>query len=85
MASSDKAKVRKGLKEKKVTAKPTEYDILACLTKYDPRTFEEFCCEYGYDEDSKTATKIYIATVKEYKQLEKIFTTEQMEELREII
>ena len=64
--------------------KPTEYDILACLTKYDPGTFEEFCSDYGYDEDSRTAEKIYIAVVREYKQLERIFTTEQLEELAEI-
>lgn len=84
LTHSNKAKARRELKEKKATAKPTEYDILACLTKYDPGTFEEFCWEFGYDEDSKTADRIYIAVIKEYKQLERIFTTEQMEELREI-
>lgn len=84
LTSTDKAKARKELKEKKATAAPTAYDILACLTKYDLGTFEEFCCEFGYDEDSKTADRIYIEVIKEYKQLERIFTTEQMEELREI-
>lgn len=84
LASTDKAKARKELKEKKAAAKPTEYDILVCLNKHDPGNFEEFCCEFGYDEDSKTADRIYIAVIKEYKQLERIFTTEQMEELREI-
>ena len=84
MESTDKAKARKELKEKKAAAKPTEYDILVCLNKHDPGNFEEFCCEFGYDEDSKTADRIYITVIKEYKQLERIFTEEQMEELREI-
>lgn len=84
LASTDKAKARKELKEKKAAAKPTEYDILVCLNKHDPGNFEEFCWEFGYDEDSKTAERIYIAVIKEYKQLERIFIPEQMEELREI-
>lgn len=80
----DKAKASKELKEKKAAATPTAYDVLAFLSKYEPGTFEEFCHEFGYDEDSKTADRIYIAIIKEYKQLERIFTAEQMEELREI-
>lgn len=64
--------------------KPSNYDILACLTKYDPGTFEDFCCEFGYDEDSRRAERIYFEVQKEYKNLTKIFTEEQMEELRDI-
>lgn len=81
---TDKAKASKELKKKKAAAIPTAYDVLACMEKYDPGTFEEFCSVFGYDEDSKTADRIYIAVIKEYKQLERIFTAEQMEELREI-
>lgn len=81
---ADKVKVRKELKEKKAAAIPSAYDVLACLIKYDPGTFEEFCCEFGYNEDSRTAERIYVAVIKEYKQLERIFTAEQIEELREI-
>lgn len=36
------------------------------------------------DEDSRTAERIYIAVIKEYKDLTRIFTEKQMEELREI-
>ena len=64
--------------------KPTPYDVLACLTKYDPETFEEFCWNYGYDEDSRTAERIYFAVQKEYSQLVKLFSPKQMEELQEI-
>lgn len=81
---SYKNKASRELKIKKSEAVPTTYDILACLQKYDVGTFEEFCSEFGYDEDSKTADKIYIAVIKEYKQLERIFTTQQIDELREI-
>ena len=45
---------------------PTAYDILVCLTKYDPDTFEAFCENFGYDEDSRKAEKIYNAVVQEY-------------------
>lgn len=27
---------------------PDEYSVLACLTKYEPGTFENFCSDYGY-------------------------------------
>lgn len=81
---SDKVKARRELKEKQAVAFPTAYDILACVTKYDPGTFEDFCSEFGYDEDSKMADKIYTAAMREYKQLERIFTHEQIEELQEI-
>ena len=81
---TDKAKASKELKEKQAAAVPTVYEILACMTKYDPGTFDEFCSEFGYDEDSKTADRIYIAVTKEYKQLERLFTPEQMEQLQEI-
>ena len=29
--------------------RPSEYDILACLEKYDPGSYEDFCSEYGYE------------------------------------
>lgn len=81
---NEKVIASKELKAKKADAQPTAYDILTCLTKYDPGTFENFCCEFGYDEDSRTAERIYFAVQKEYAQLTRIFTAEQMEELQEI-
>lgn len=81
---SEKVKAQRELKEKKAAAQPTAYDVLACMTKYDPGTFEDFCFEFGYDEDSRTAERIYFAVQKEYTQLTKIFTSEQLEEMREI-
>lgn len=65
-----------------------EYDILACLEKYDVGTIDDFVSEFGYEvhkwSDVKRIENIYNATVKEYQDLCRIFTPEQMEALREI-
>lgn len=74
----------KELAAKKKAAVPSAYDVLACLQKYDPGTFEDFCSDCGYDEDSRAAERIYFAVQKEYTQLARLFTPEQMEELAEI-
>lgn len=80
----EKIQASKELAAKKKAAIPSVYDVLACLTKYDPGTFEDFCSDYGYDKDSRTAERIYFAVQKEYAQLARLFTPEQMEELAEI-
>lgn len=74
----------KELAAKKKAAVPSVYDVLACLQKCDPGTFENFCSDYGYDEDSRTALRVYLAVQNEYTQLARLFTPEQMEELAEI-
>ena len=63
---------------------PTAYDVLACLTKSDPDTFENFCSEYGYDEDSRKAEKIYNAVLDEWRNVCALFTDEEIEQLQEI-
>lgn len=82
--SQEKNTAQKELKAKKEEARPGAYDILATMTKYDPGTFEDFCGEFGYDTDSRKAEAIYFAVQKEYNNLTRIFTDEQMEELEEI-
>lgn len=62
---------------------PDIYSVLACLTKYDPETFEHFCANYGYDTDSRTAEKVYRAVVKEYAAVTRLFG-DILEELQEI-
>lgn len=74
----------KELAAKKKAAVPSVYDVLACLQKCDPGTFENFCSDYSYDEDSRTAIRVYLAVQNEYTQLARLFTPEQMEELAEI-
>ena len=84
LTQAEKMQANKELAAKKKAAVPSVYDVLACLTKYDPGTFEDFCSDYGYDNDSRTAERIYFAVQKEYTQLARLFTPGQMEELAEI-
>lgn len=81
---SDKVTCVKELARKKEEAKPSEYDVLACMTHGDPGTFANFCADVGYDEDSMRAMKIYFAVQEEWNKLCRIFTSEQLEELAEI-
>lgn len=63
---------------------PSAYDVLSCLTKGDPGDFENFCSYFGYDIDSRKAYKTYKAVMKEWKNVELLFTPEQIEQLAEI-
>lgn len=63
---------------------PKPYDVLTCLTKSDPDTFKNFCSEYGYDNDSRKAYKTYKAVKREWENVKRLFTTEQIEMLQEI-
>lgn len=84
MTYTEKNKARAEFAKKQKEARPDCYDVLACLTKYAPGTFEDFCGEYGYDEDSRTAERIYIAAQSEFANLKRIFDHEQMEAMQEI-
>lgn len=62
---------------------PTIYDVLACLTKYDPEDFRSFCREFGYNDDSMKAFKTYKAVVKEWNNVNRLFS-DILEGLQEI-
>lgn len=79
-----KAMKHKRILEDKSYLPPSAYDILACLTKYDPGTFKNFCAEYGYDTDSIKAQKVYFAVQNEWDGVRKLFNPEQLEQLAEI-
>lgn len=69
--------------------KPTMYDILACLTKYETGSLEEFCREFGYDSlpiwKYPMVKKIYLAVRREYQAVCRLFPEQEaMEELYEI-
>lgn len=68
--------------------KPNTYDVLACITKADPGSFENFVDEYGYTfetwEEMQQIRRIYNAVRREYNSICRCFTGEQIEELREI-
>ncbi len=63
---------------------PTLYSVLTCLQKYDVGTFENFCDDFGYDQDSRTAEKTYKAVVKEFESMQRLFTSEELEVLEMI-
>lgn len=66
---------------KKDANEPTTYDILTCLQKYEVGTFENFCGDFGYDEDSRKAEKIYKAVCKEFTNMKKLFSNEELKVL----
>lgn len=80
----EKGKLMRELAKLKAEAKPTEYDILACVEKYGYDSFSDFCAEFGYSTDSISAREIFLACGEEYAGLRRIFTEEQMEKMREI-
>jgi len=63
---------------------PTMYDILTCLQKYPVGTFNDFCGDFGYDNDSITAHRIYKAVAREYKNMERVFGEEVLDLMTEI-
>lgn len=67
---------------------PNEYDILACLEKYDVGTIDDFVSEFGYEvnewSDVKRIQNIYNAVKRQYKSLCRCFTPEQIEAMQEI-
>ena len=63
---------------------PTAYDVLACLTKNDPGTFEDFCSDFGYDQDSRTAEKTYKAVCKEWTDVCRLWSDTEIEQMQEI-
>jgi len=63
---------------------PTAYDVLACLQKYDVGTFEDFCSNFGYDTDSRMAERTYKAVLNEWKNIQRLYTDEEIRQMQEI-
>ncbi len=60
------------------------YDVLACLTKYEPESnIDDFASEYGYTKISE-ALRVYEAVKAEYAGLASLYNEEELELLREI-
>ena len=73
------------VEQRRTVAKiPTPYDVLACITKSDPGTFDDFCSEYGYDNDSIKAMKVWEAVVDEWHRVVMFFTPDELDEIQEI-
>ncbi len=77
-------KGNRNIETNKEFKEPSCYDVLASLTSYDPDSFKEFCSSYGYDEDSIKAKKTYNAVVEEWKNVQIIWSNEEIEKLQEI-
>ncbi len=58
-----------------LTHEPTDEDVMICLIadySVTDETFEEFCANFGYDEDSRKAEKIYKQCVRNGKKIKKL-------------
>lgn len=59
--------------------KPTEYDVTACLEKYDVGSFGEFCNEFGYEQfddygrENAKVKRIYKAVCREAEKVNELF------------
>ena len=84
----EKIRWLKDFKAKRAEAIPTEYDILACLTTYDVGSMDDFMSEFGYEikctKDMTNFINTYNAVVKEYNDVRRCFTEEQIEAMCEI-
>lgn len=62
------------------------YDVLACISSdlYCPDDFRDFCSEYGYDEDSRTALATFDRASAFAKKLRDFFSDREQERLSEI-
>ena len=63
---------------------PTAYDVLTCLTKSNPGSFEDFCGEFGYDSNSRKDERIYKGVCDEWKKVSTMWTADEIEKLQEI-
>lgn len=63
---------------------PTNYDILACLMVDYSEDFNDFCDNFGYDNDSIKAMNAYEDIQEESEALKALFDEEQLELLHEI-
>ncbi len=64
--------------------KPTAYDFLSCVEKCEYTDFEDFCNEFGYDEDSRKAEKTFKAVQEEFNKIRMLFNDPEIEKLQEI-
>lgn len=78
-------KINQQIRVKKILNNtPSDYDILACMSGYSPGTHEDFCGNFGYDEDSIKGLNIYQKVLKEYSGLSKLYNSEELDKLSEI-
>ena len=84
VAQKGGGKLNKGQLLEQARITPTDYDILTCITKSDPGLFDDFCDDFGYDNDSIKAQKTYFAVQQEWNQVRALFNETELEQLAEI-
>lgn len=62
---------------------PTAYDVLSCLTKYEPGEYADFCSEFGYNPEHRESGVVYRAVCREWAGVERLWD-DVLEQLREI-
>jgi len=67
----------------KANNRPTYYDILSCLSVLE-WSFLDFCSEYGYDDDSFKARKIYNEVMRQSDALKRLFSADELVMLEDI-
>lgn len=63
---------------------PSCYDVITCLQKYDVGSFDDFCSEFGYNNDSIKDKKRYKAVCREYENMSNLFSDYELGLLSEI-
>ena len=68
----------------------TKEEVIDCLlldaeAYSNSRDFADFALEFGYNDDSMTAYKIYNAYKKQAEKVKRLFTAEEVQQLREEI
>lgn len=63
---------------------PTAYDVLACVQKSNPGTFDSFCGDFGYDHDSRRVEASWRGCCDEWNRMSEFFATGELVELQEI-
>lgn len=71
--------------ENKSDKKEFIYALLSDADAYNnARNLADFILEYGYEEDEKEAKRVYNACKRQAEKIEKLFTKDEQEELKEI-
>lgn len=50
-----------------------------------PSWFDDFCCEYGFDNDSITAKKIWESVIEQNSKVERCFNSKQLQKLQKLL
>jgi hypothetical protein len=60
---------------------PTAHDILSCLDATCPLDFDEWCLQFGYETNNRKAYASWEACLKQRAALERMFNSEELEQL----